>query len=128
MRLTPLVLLLIAWGPAAAQEVNEQSVAALQAKGWDFTTHHDDNLQLLSAAGHNGELVAQLILAGVPADSEYGCVALNNAVVGKDRATAETLVEYHAPFVVETAKPYGGARCDVLGDAVSRDDLAGAAW
>ena len=126
LHLLPLVLL-VAY-PAAAQQGHADPVAALQAKGWDFTTHLDANLRLLSAAGSNGGLVAQLLLLGVPADSEYGCVALNTAVTGQDRAAAETLVEYHAPFVVESAKSYGGRRCDVLGDAVTRGDLAAAAW
>ncbi len=124
LRLLPFVLLIA--GPAAAQQGNDDPVPALQAQGWDFTTHLDANLRLLAAAGSNGGLVARLLLMGVPADSEYGCVALNTAVTGRDRAAAETLVEYHAPFVVESVK--GGRRCDVLGDAVARGDLAAASW
>jgi Ankyrin repeats (3 copies) len=126
--LLPLALLPVALAPAAAQDGNDDPVPALRAQGWDFTTHRDANLRLLAQAGSNGGLVAELLLAGVPADSEYGCVALNTALTGQDRAAAETLVEYHAPFVVESAKSYGGRRCDVLGDAVARGDLAGATW
>ena len=107
---------------------NDQTVAALTAEGWDFETHREANLRLISAMSHDGNLVLQLLAAGVPTDSDYGCAGLMKAVAARDFATAYLLVRAHVPFVVETAREYGGARCDVPGAAVDGGDLIGVAW
>jgi len=107
---------------------NARTVAALKAEGWDFESHREDNLKLLSAMSPDGNLVWGLLAAGMPADSDYGCTALMKAVTARDFATAFLLTAAHAPFVTETAREYRGGRCDVPGRAVDENDLEALAW
>ena len=107
---------------------NAETLPALTAEGWDFKTHGEANLRLLSTGVVNINLIVALLAAGVPTDSDYGCVALDKAVKGRNYAAAYLLASAHAPFVTETAREYEGRRCDVLGTAVDRGNLESVAW
>jgi hypothetical protein len=91
------------------------TIAALRAEGWNFKSRAESNLRLLSdaEAARDNPFLTTLLDAGVPADTHYGCEAMEHAAYD-DPKLVKKLIDAGAPVHWEPPSGNSGEVCDVL--------------
>ena len=104
---------------------NDETLAALRAEGWDFSSKSKINQRLLeTSAMRSPGLTKELLAAGVTANTSSGCVAAKNALVFHNQATFDALIAAGAPNEAVAEGQSKDHSCSLLLAAAENGNLA----